>query len=119
MKMDQNLNAARVHNAELGFNTSRMTFIFGNASAIAINAFADLNSQAQLSLAAFVVIGNLASFLSFDTELKSFEAVAKDSSGENSHYVTGGSKTPWGTFRAFCLLICLVLAVTQVMAIYS
>jgi hypothetical protein len=117
--MDQNLNAARVHNAELGFNTSRMTFIFGNASAIAINSFADLHSQTQLALAAFVIVLNIASFLSFDTELQQFAAVAKDSAGENSHYLSAGTKTPWGAFRAFCFLICLVLAVTQVMAIYA
>ena len=45
--MDQDLNIKRAHNTELGFNTTRMTFVFGNIGAIAINSFADL--QVNLS----------------------------------------------------------------------
>ena len=46
--MDHHLNAQRVHNNELGFNTTRMTFLFGNAAALAINAFADLDSASKM-----------------------------------------------------------------------
>lgn len=115
--MDQNLNIKRAHNTELGFNTSRMTYVLGNIGAIAINSFADLTSQSQVALSAFVVILNLVSFLSFDTELKQFAAITKDSSEENSHYIDEGKKTPFGAFRAVCLIICVVAAVTQLMAI--
>jgi hypothetical protein len=115
--MDQHLNAQRVHNTELGFNTTRMVFIFGNAATPAINAFADLDSASKLALSAFVIIINIASVLSFDTELKQFEAIGKDTNDENSNYSNAGNKNPWAAFRVFCLLICVVAAVTQWMAI--
>jgi len=115
--MDQHLIAQRAHNAELGFNTTRMTFLMGNAASIAITCFAHLNSQTQLALTAFVIILNIASFLSFDTELKIFAALSKDGGDENSVFANGSKQTPWGAFRIFCLVICIVAAVTQVMAI--
>jgi hypothetical protein len=115
--MDQHLNAQRVHNTELGFNTTRMIFIFGNLGTLAIHAFADLDSASKMALSAFVIIINIASVLSFDTELKQFEAIGKDTNEEKSNYAQAGSKNPWGAFRVFCLLICLVAAITQVMAI--
>ena len=65
------------------------------------------------------MIVNLASLLSFDTELKQFAAIGKDSGDDNSHLSAEGKKTPWGPFRVFCILICIVAAVTQVMAINS
>jgi hypothetical protein len=115
--MDQHLNAQRVHNTELGFNTTRMTFIFGNLGTLAIHAFADLDSASKMALSAFVIIINIASVLSFDTELKQFEAVGKDTQDENSNYSNAGSKNPWSAFRVFCVLICVVAAITQWMAI--
>ena len=115
--MDHHLNAQRVHNNELGFNTTRMTFLFGNAAALAINAFADLDSASKLALSAFVVILNIASLLSFDAELKIYAALTKDTGDENSAYAKNGKETPWGAFRVFCMLICVVAAVTQWMAI--
>ena len=115
--MDQNLNAKRFHNNELAFNTTRMTFLFGNAATLGINSFADLSSSAKLALTAFVVILNIASLLAFDTELKTFSALSKDAGDEKSAYSTEGSKTPWGAFRVFCALICVVALVTQWMAI--
>jgi hypothetical protein len=115
--MDQHLNAQRVHNTELGFNTTRMVFIFGNLATLAIHAFADLDSASKMALSAFVIIVNLASVLSFDTELKQFEAIGKDTQDENSNYAKAGTKNPWSAFRVFCVLICVVAAVTQWMAI--
>jgi hypothetical protein len=116
--MDQNLNARRVHNTELGFNTTRMVFIFGNLATLAMITFGDLSSDPfKLALSAFVIIINIASVLSFDTELKQFEAIGKDTHEEKSNYAQAGSKNPWGAFRVFCLLICVAAAVTQFMAI--
>jgi hypothetical protein len=116
--MDQNLNANRVHNTELGFNTTRMVFIFGNLATLAMITFGDLSSDPfRLALSAFVIIINIASVLSFDTELKQFEAIGKDTNDENSNYAKAGSKNPWGAFRVFCLIICVTAAVTQFMAI--
>ena len=115
--MDHHLNAQRFHNNELGFNTTRMTFLFGNAGALAINAFADLDSASKMALSAFVVILNIASLLSFDAELKTFVALTKDSGDDNSAYASAGKANPWGAFRVFCVLICVVAAVTQWMAI--
>ena len=115
--MDQNAGMGRLHVVELGFNTTRMTFLFGNAAALAINAFADLDSASKLALSAFVVILNIASLLSFDAELKIYAALTKDTGDENSAYAKNGKETPWGAFRVFCVLICVVAAVTQWMAI--
>ena len=115
--MDQNAGMGRLHVVELGFNTTRMTFIFGNAAALAINAFADLDSASKMALSAFVVILNIASLLSFDTELKTFAALTKDNGDDNSAYASAGKENPWGAFRVFCVLICVVAAVTQWMAI--
>jgi len=118
--MDQHLNARRVHNTELGFNTTRMVFIFGNLATLAMITFGDLDlggNPLKLALSAIVVIINIASVLSFDTELKQFQAVGHDTNDENSHYSKAGAKNPWGAFRIFCLLICVVAAVTQLMAI--
>jgi hypothetical protein len=117
--MDQHLNAARGHNVELGFNNTRTLFMFGNLGAIAIDALADLSDGSKLALSVFVVILNVACLLSFDTELKIFAALGKDAGDENSAYVNGGKQTPWGAFRVFCLVICVVAAVTQWMAINS
>ena len=76
--MDQNLNAKRVHNTELGFNTTRMVFIFGNLATLAMITFGDLSSDPfKLALSAFVIIINIASVLSFDTELSSLRLLAK------------------------------------------
>ena len=115
--MDQHLNAARAHNVELGFNNTRTLFTFGNLAAIAIDALADLSDGSKLALSVAVVILNISCVLSFDTELKIFAALSKDTGDENSAYANGGKQTPWGAFRVFCLVICVVAAVTQWMAI--
>ena len=115
--MDQHLNAARAHNVELGFNNTRTLFTFGNLAAIAIDALADLSDGSKLALSVAVVILNLSCVLSFDTELKIFASLSKDTGDENSAYANGGKTTPWGAFRVFCVVICVVAAVTQWMAI--
>ena len=116
--MDQNLNAKRVHNTELGFNATRMVFIFGNLATLAMITFGDLTSDSlKLALSAIVIIINIASVLSFDTELKQFQTIGQDTNEENSNYAKAGAKNPWGAFRVFCVLICVVAAVTQWMAI--
>jgi hypothetical protein len=97
-----------------------MVFIFGNLATLAMITFGDLDlggNPLKLALSAIVVIINIASVLSFDTELKQFQAVGHDTNDENSHYSKAGAKNPWGAFRIFCLLICVVAAVTQLMAI--
>jgi len=116
-KMDQQLNAARGHNVELGFNNTRTLFTFGNLAAIAIDALADLSDGSKLALSVAVVILNISCVLSFDAELKIFAALSKDSGDENTAYARNGRETPWGVFRVFCLVICVVAAVTQWMAI--
>ena len=115
--MDLNVISARGHQVELGFNTTRMTFVFGNIAALAIDALADLSDGSKLALSVFVVILNIASVLSFDAELKIFAALSKDAGDENSAYVKNSKQTPWGAFRVFCLVICIAAAVTQWMAI--
>ena len=117
--MDQNLNAPRLHSQVLGFNATRTLFILGNMATIAVISFADVGSQAQLALASMVVIVNIASLLSLEQDLKTFAALAADMGDEKSHYASGGMASPWGAFRVICLIICIVLAVTQVMAIYA
>ena len=87
--------------------------------ALAINSFAHLNSKSQLALAAFVVMLNIASFLSFDTELKQFAALTADAAGEKSQYVKMGAKVPYTAFRLFCFVISVVAIVTQLRAIYA
>jgi len=115
--MEQNLNAERVHNTYLGFNTTRMMFTFGNIAAIAVNVFGDLESSAKIALSAFVVLLNLSSLLSFENELKQFQAISKDGSSENSNYTNVGASSSWSGFRIFCALICVIASVTQLMAI--
>jgi hypothetical protein len=115
--MEQNVGIGRLHVVELGFNTTRMLFTFGNLAAIAIDALADLSDGSKLALSAAVVILNISCVLSFDAELKIYAALSKDTGDENSAYAKNGKETPWGAFRIFCLLICVVAAVTQVMAI--
>ena len=66
-----------------------------------------------------VVIVNIASLLSFDQDLKTFAALSADTGDEKSHYASLANTSPWGAFRVFCLIICIVAAVTQVMAIYA
>ena len=117
--MDQNIGIGRLKVVELGFNTTRMLFTFGNLAAIAIDALADLSDGSKLALSVAVVILNLSCVLSFDTELKIFASLSKDTGDENSAYANGGRTTPWGAFRVFCLVICVVAAVTQWMAINS
>ena len=115
--MDQNVGIGRLHVVELGFNTTRMLFTFGNLAAIAIDALADLSDGSKLALSVAVVILNISCVLSFDAELKIYAALSKDTGDENTAYAKNGKETPWGVFRIFCLLICVVAAVTQVMAI--
>ena len=115
--MDLNVISARGHQVELGFNTTRMLFTFGNLGAIAIDALADLSDGSKLALSVFVVILNIASVLSFDAELKIFAALSKDTGDENSAYAKNSRETPWGVFRVFCLVICIAAALTQWMAI--
>ena len=117
--MDQNLNAPRLHSQVLGFNATRTLFILGNMASMAVISFADLGSQAQLALASMVVIVNIASLLSFDQDLKTFAALSADTGDEKSPYASLANTSPWGAFRVFCLIICIVAAVTQVMAIYA
>ena len=103
----------------LGFNATRTLFVLGNMATIAVISFADLGSQAQLALASMVLIVNFVSLLSFEQDLKTFAALAADMGDEKSHFASGGKASPWGAFRVICLIICIVLAVTQVMAIYA
>lgn len=90
--MDQNLNAASGHNVRLGLNTTRMLFTFGNLTAIAIDALADLSDGLKLALSVAVVILNISCVLSFDTELKIFVSLSKDTGDENSAYANGDKK---------------------------
>jgi len=117
LKMDQNPGIGRLHVVELGFNTTRMLFTFGNLAAIAIDALADLSDGSKLALSVAVVILNVSCVLSFDAELKIYAALSKDTGDENSAYAKNGRETPWGVFRVFCLLICIAAALTQWMAI--
>ena len=82
-----------------------------------IDALADLSDGSKLALSVAVVILNISCVLSFDTELKIFAALSKDTGDENSAYANGGKQTPWGAFRVFCLVICVAAALTQWMAI--
>jgi len=117
--MDQNLNATRGHSARLASNATRTLFILGNMASIAVISFADLGSQAQLALASMVVIVNIASLLSFDQDLKTFAALTADAGDEKSNCASLAKTSPWGAFWVFCLIICIVAAVTRVMAIYA
>jgi hypothetical protein len=47
--MDQNPGIGRLHVVELGFNTTRMLFTFGNLAAIAVDALADLGDGSSSS----------------------------------------------------------------------
>ena len=116
-KMDQNIGIGRLKVVELGFNTTRMLFTFGNLGAIAIDALADLSDGSKLALSVAVVILNISCVLSFDAELKIYAALSKDAGDENSAYAKNSRETPWGVFRVFCLVICVAAAVTQWMAI--
>ena len=116
-KMDQNIGIGRLKVVELGFNTTRMLFTFGNLAAIAIDALADLSDGSKLALSVAVVILNISCVLSFDAELKIYAALSKDTGDENSAYAKNSRETPWGVFRVFCLVICVAAAVTQWMAI--
>ena len=116
-KMDQNIGIGRLKVVELGFNTTRMLFTFGNLGAIAIDALADLSDGSKLALSVAVVILNISCVLSFDAELKIYAALSKDTGDENSAYAKNGRETPWGVFRVFCLVICVAAALTQWMAI--
>ena len=115
--MDQNIGIGRLKVVELGFNTTRMLFTFGNLGAIAIDALADLSDGSKLALSVAVVILNISCVLSFDAELKIYAALSKDAGDENSAYAKNSRETPWGVFRVFCLVICIAAAVTQWMAI--
>jgi len=57
--MDQNIGIGRLKVVELGFNTTRMLFTFGNLAAIAIDALADLSDGSKLALSVAVVILNI------------------------------------------------------------
>ena len=116
-KMDQNPGIGRLHVVELGFNTTRMLFTFGNLAAIAVDALADLSDGSKLALSVAVVILNISCVLSFDAELKIYAALNKDAGDENSAYAKNGRETPWTAFRVFCLVICVAAALTQWMAI--
>ena len=63
--MDQNQGIGRLKVVELGFNTTRMLFTFGNLAAIAIDALADLSDGSKLALSVAVVILNISCVLSF------------------------------------------------------
>ena len=117
--MDANVRASDSRSTVIGFESSAIRNLVGNAASLAIIVFGDLTSQAQLALAAFVVINNLASALSFDNQIGSFSVLAKDQQNENSNYGKEAGKAPFGFYRIFCLVICIVAAVTQLLAIYA
>ena len=78
---------------------------------------ADLSDGSKLALSVAVLILNISCVLSFDAELKIYAALSKDAGDENSAYAKNSRETPWGVFRVFCLVICVVAAVAQLMAI--
>ena len=83
-----------------------------------IIAFAELSSQERLALSILVFINNLISFSSLNAELKQFDAIAEDGKNENSHHSRAATAVPWRTYRALCMLMCLVASLTQIVAIY-
>lgn len=107
--MDANVRAIDLQTTVFSFRAISYTFIAGNAASLAIIVFGDLTSQAQLAVAAFVVMLNLFSALSFDNSLRSMSDLAKEM----------GWKGPFGFYRTFALIICIVSAVTQLLAIYA
>ena len=117
--MDANVRASDYRSTIISFRSSSFTFTVGNIASLVIIVFGDLTSQAQLALAAFVVILNLASVLSFENAIGGFSVLAKDQQNENSNMGKEAGKAPFGFFRIFCLVICIVAAVTQLLAIYA
>ena len=117
--MDANVRASDSRSTVIGFESTAIRNIVGNAASLAIIVFGDLTSQAQLALAAFVVINNLASALSFDNQIGSFSVLAKDQQNENTNYGKAAGKAPFGFYRIFSVVACIVAAVTQLFAIYD
>ena len=117
--MDANVRASDYRSTVISFELSAITLTVGNIASLVIIVFGDLTSQAQLAVAAFVVILNLASALSFDNGIGGFSVLAKDLQNENSNFGKEAGKAPFGFFRIFCLVICIVAAVTQLLAIYA
>ena len=117
--MDANVRASDYQTTVMSFRSISYTFTVGNAASLAIIVFGDLTSQAQLALAAFVVMLNLASALSFDNSLRASSVLARDLQNENSNYGKAAGKAPFGFYRTFCLVVCIVAAVTQLLAIYA
>ena len=117
--MDANVRASDYRSTVISFESSTFQFVVGNVASLAIIVFGDLTSQAQLALAAFVVILNLASVLSFENAIGGFSVLAKDQQNENSNMGKEAGKAPFGFYRIFCVVSCIVAAVTQLLAIYA
>ena len=117
--MDANVRASDYRSTVISFESSSFQFVVGNIASLVIIVFGDLTSQAQLALAAFVVINNLAGAVSFDSAIGGFSVLAKDLQNENSNMGKEAGKAPFGFYRIFCLVICIVAAVTQLLAIYA
>ena len=83
--MDANVRASDYRSTIISFRSSSFTFTVGNIASLVIIVFGDLTSQAQLALAAFVVINNLAGAVSFDSAIGGFSVLAKDLQNENSN----------------------------------
>ena len=117
--MDANVRASDYRSTVISFESSTFQFFVGNVASLAIIVFSDLTSQAQLALAAFVVILNLVSALSFENGIGSFSVLAKDLQNENTNFGKEAGKAPFGFYRIFCVVACIVAAVTQLLAIYA
>ncbi|MEE3256703.1 MAG: hypothetical protein VX222_05400 [Actinomycetota bacterium] len=78
-------------------------------------------SAIQLAIAAWVVLGSLWTLLWFDGVLADLSAGMKDMDSEltNSNMGQNFAKAPFPLFRGFNALVIVVMAVLQLVALYS
>ena len=105
--MDANVRASDYRSTVISFESSTFQFVVGNIASLAIIVFGDLTSQAQLALAAFVVINNLAGAVSFDSAIGGFSVLAKDLQNENSNMGKEAGKHRLGFTEYSVLLLVL------------
>ena len=116
--MDQEISAMRSGNIHASFQGALNRFVFANGVVLGVNSFATINSQQQLALTAFAVVVNLLVLVSLSAAIDQFQGNAKDYT-DNSNFSAVVQKTPWAFFRVLSSITVLVVAITQVVAIYS
>jgi len=113
------IQASRDLSTALTFAIIFLAFVVANAWVLQMSTSGDLGAAHQTALTVFIVGINLLVLLGFDNSVQQWKVISQDFGTDDSKWVEYQQKAPFGLFRVVVALVPLLIAITQVTAIFA